>query len=261
MMEPSSSSSSSFSPFGKLLPRLIEKKNVEIYHYTYNRQTHFEQFKFYATCFVGYFKLWEPIDNLKIRVQLQWVIFISEILKKYNHPHEGTASIDNSLSSLKSFRECKLETIPTVIEKFRQLTPRRLMENILGLKYIDLEPIRNHYKNVWGPRYWLFLHYTSFCINQYGKELINSMADLMLNLHMVIVCPECYENIFEHDIVDKVTMSMRETQDPITVIYNFHNVVNASIGNKHFSQNSFYTKYECEMKLNNKIDYSRIIYI
>ena len=213
------------------------------------------EFKHYAAYFVGYFKLWEPIDNLKIRIQMKWVIFISEILKKYNHPHAGTGVIHNSLGSLKSFRESKVGTIPMLVKRFRELPTKILMEDILGLKYINLEHIRNHYKNVWGSRYWLFLHYTSFSINECGKDLIDSMADLMLNLHMVIVCPECYENLLKHNLFENVTMLMRKTHDPITVIYNFHNIVNTSTSQKYFSQNDFAIKYNCKMKFSKKIDY------
>ena len=253
--------SKSFSPFGEKHSRLIEKKDVSLYDYTYVRLDHFEQFKKFASYFVGYLKLWEPIDNLKVRMQIKWVIFISEILKKYNHPHAGTGYIHKSLDSLKSFRESNPGTIATLIKKFRGFPAESLIEDILGLKYINLTDTMNHYKNVWGSRYWTFLHHTSFCINGYGKDLINSMADLMLNLHMVIVCPVCYENLLKHDMLDNVTIVMRKTQDPITIIYNFHNIVNNSINDKYnFSQNEFCNKYECKMKLREKIDYIQWIY-
>ena len=248
----------SFTPFPQINSRLIEKQNLDIYHYTYDRQDHYEQFMLYSAYFVGYLKLWEPIEELGIRIRLKWIIFISEILKKYNHPHEGTETIYSSLGSLESFRNISPGTIPMVHKKFRELSAEKIVKDILGLKYIELEeddiPL-----NVWGSRYWLFFHYTTFCINGYGKDLINSMADLMLNLHLIIVCPDCYVNLFKHNILDNVTVPMRKTQDPISIIYNFHNVVNASLYSSSFSQNDFCQKYKCEMKFSRKINYIHLI--
>ena len=50
-------------PFRQISSKLIENKNLEVFLYTYDKQYHFEKFKFYSAYFVGYLKLWEPIDN------------------------------------------------------------------------------------------------------------------------------------------------------------------------------------------------------
>lgn len=241
-------------PFRQISSRLIEQKNVDIFLYTYEEQYHFEKFKVYSAYFVGYLKLWEPIDDLKMQMRLMWVIFISEILKEYKHFHKGTETIHSALGSLKSFRKLTPGTISKVIKRFRELSTKNIVEDILGLDYIILTE-SDTYKNIWGSRYWLFFHHTSFCVNHYGQDLICSMADLMLNIKMIIVCPICYHHLSQHNLLEEVTVRMRETLDPITVMYNFHNKVNASAYSHEFSHKNFCEMYQCKIKGSKKMNY------
>ena len=247
-------------PFRQISSKLIENKNLEVFLYTYDKQYHFEKFKFYSAYFVGYLKLWEPIDNLKMQIRLMWVIFISEILKKNNHFHKGIETIHSALGSLESFRKLSPGNISELIKKFRELSTETIVKDILGLDYIALTDF-DTYKNIWGSRYWLFFHHTSFCINHYGKDLINSMADLMLNIQMIIVCGICLHHLSEHNILEDITVPMRVTQDPITVIYNFHNKVNDVSFSPRFSHKDFCENYQCKRIFDKKMDYMHFLNI
>lgn len=72
---------------------------------------------------------------------------------------------------------------------------------------------------------------------------------------MIIVCPVCYHHLSEHNLLEDVTLNIRETQDPITVIYNFHNKVNVSSFSHEFPYNEFCEMYKCERTFEKKIDF------
>lgn len=194
--------------------------------YAFDRQRQFERFKRAATHFVGYLIHYKTVDRLFVQYRIYWLVFVSRVLQTHGHRHEPVTDDNMSVDQFTAL------TLSDVYSRF-QLDPYTFSPD-------------DGYKNVWGNRYWEFLHTLTLCIDR-NVPLIRAFANLMLNFHLVLVCGACYNNYRRKDPLRTVTVPIRETLDPITVTYNLHNAVNAETGNAQFALAEFCDRYECKL--------------
>lgn len=193
------------------------------HRFTFDVDRQFESFKRAATYFVGYLVHYKTVDRMFVQYRVHWLTFVSRVLRKHGHEH---ATVDEKMTA----------------DQFAALTLPDLYER-LRLDAHTFTPA-DSYKNVWGNRYWEFLHAASLCVDG-DVTLTRAFANLMLNFHLVLVCGACYNSYKKKDPLRTVTVPMRETLDPVTVLFNLHNNVNAEIGNRPFSIWQFCDRYDC----------------
>lgn len=98
----------------------------------------------------------------------------------------------------------------------------------------------------WGPRYWNFLHITSFLVD--GRQnIIKAFASLMYIFNLMLICSTCSQHYMEKKPLLTVTVPMLESSDPITTIFNLHNTVNAATNKPQYSLEAFCNKYNAEI--------------
>ena len=123
----------------------------------------------------------------------------------------------------------------------------------LNLEKIVLKP-EEYTTTYWGPRYWKFLHLTSFLVDG-RQEIIKMFASLMYIFNLLLICQICSLNYMKKQPMLTVTIPMIESSDPITTIFNLHNTVNIATNKKEFSIEAFCNKYGAQIYATEKITY------
>lgn len=113
---------------------------------------------------------------------------------------------------------------------------------------------------VWGPRTWKFLHYSSILI-QDNDILISTFACLLLNFDLFILCGICKEHFKRKDPISTIVMRIKYSKDPITVLFNFHNMVNASLHKPLINILEFKKIYNIEQNFIKTVQYKEDINI
>jgi hypothetical protein len=82
----------------------------------------------------------------------------------------------------------------------------------------------------WGNIYWKFLHYGSILTReQKNVDTLMAFACVLRNLQIIIPCGECGENYKKKNVFEKLALPfVKPNGDPITAIFNLHNLVNAA---------------------------------
>lgn len=90
----------------------------------------------------------------------------------------------------------------------------------------------------WSHPYWEFLHWTSICVyikftisggtaGQHA-QIIEKFAAMLINLNFVLLCGNCVQN-YNNLNLDPLIATMLQTNDPITAVYNLHNMVTTKV--------------------------------
>lgn len=138
--------------------------------------------------------------KLFMRYTTEWYNFIRKIIKTYK---------------------------ATTKTEYNFYTQYEVLQKELKLPIVTVED-KEYITTIWGPRIWKFLHYTSIMI-QDNKELIQTFGCLMLNFDLFILCGICKESFKKKEPLSTILMRMKHSNDAITVLFNFHNMVNATL--------------------------------
>lgn len=171
-----------------------------------NKQELIKNFEEYASYFLFYRKHitidpHQPIKaKLFMRYTTEWYNFIRNVTSTY-------------------------KVTPKTVYSF--FTQYEVLQKELELPIVTVEK-EEYITTKWGPRIWKFLHYTSIMI-QHNKELIMTFACLMLNFDLFILCGVCKDSFKKKEPLSTILMRIKHGNDPITVLFNFHNMVNATL--------------------------------
>lgn len=218
---------------------------VNTYKYKCSNINLLHDFKDSATILITYMKTLVPNpafeNKYKMIVTYQRYIlkFIIDILNENGHKINQTVTND-------------------LLENFLKINTPVLLIN-LGLKEIPLDPEKDFYKNMWGPRYWDFLHNTSIILQVNNSKLISNFACLLLNFNLLLMCNYCAQNFKAKDPLSELTIKIEKTKDPITVLFNFHNVVNEKLNKDKYAFASFLIQYKLDIIGQDIVSYSETI--
>lgn len=104
------------------------------------------------------------------------------------------------------------------------------------------------YTDIWGPRTWTFFHTLSVLIapdNIYHvpEKYSRRFAYLMLNFDVLIFCSYCNEHYRQNDPFNNIVLPTVATGNIVPYLYNFHNIVNASLQKPLFTIEQFQRQY------------------
>lgn len=101
--------------------------------------------------------------------------------------------------------------------------------------------------NSWSHPFWGFLHTLSILSSKHD-DLLKNFAVLLVNLNLLLPCGICSKHYNELNPLNVVAVPMIYTKDPITVVYNLHNIVNSSIGKRLFDIKDFCSLYNLKIE-------------
>ncbi|QLI62364.1 Ac92 [Dikerogammarus haemobaphes nudivirus] len=213
---------------------VIFKDSVEIFSYKIHNRSHLETLFIEASSyFLAYRTNLTPnMSNVAkvgvfIQYSVEWFKFIGKVLALNN------ASINTNNI-----------TFYTTYEQFQKQ---------YKLPAFKLEA--NDYQlSKWGPKMWNFLHLTSILIKD-DEYLTSVFGCLMLNFNLMIFCGLCSENFKKKNPINSILLKIKYSKDPITVMYHFHNVVNASLRKNLYSIYDFMSTYNLTRKYIDTIEY------
>lgn len=166
--------------------------------------------------------------QLEVRYQLYFIRFISQVLQSFNYIHK--------YKDIQSMDLIHFATLSThEILDLLSLSPENIEKKIITI-------------DVWGPRFWSFLHYTSFCVTN-NTDLTNTFACIMLNFNRVLPCGVCKTNFRQKNPLKLLYQPIIDSGDCITVLYNFHNIVNKDTYKKTFPLSDFEILYNCKRQV------------
>lgn len=161
------------------------------------------------------------------------VKFISSLLTYLGHEHERIVEY--------SSKECVKDNSANIL----------YMLNLTQTEFLTIKDMNIH---VWGPRFWSYMHLISFAIRE-NKDLILQFAALMLTFNLALPCKACSAHYIAKLPLDNVTIPMQESQDPVTIIYTLHNLVNISTGKTVFGREQFLNLYEATSTPSKLVDF------
>uniref|UniRef100_A0AAU8GF13 Sulfhydryl oxidase n=1 Tax=Faxonius propinquus nudivirus TaxID=3139431 RepID=A0AAU8GF13_9VIRU len=227
--------------YNKKNQRIIEEKNIQVYAYTFSKEEKFKQFIQILPMFLFYIKHYKPIYLSFINYRVSWIKFIINIFNDNNYEY-----------NVKFFKNFTAIT-------FMNTTYENLCYNLFIVPYEGSK--YDGYKNIWGSRYWCFLHLISFLVYN-NNEMLVTFACLLLNFHLVLLCSVCSENFLNKDPLRVLTMRIIKTQDSISTLYNFHNIVNETLLGTYskYTEINFLKLYNCSRYIKvNSLSYIEII--
>ncbi len=220
-------------------------------YYKFDRQQAYENFKNSAAYFAGFLMDMmavgksAPIIN---GMKLKWLKFIKTIMLYEDYEMDNSSS---NFRDLNRFNELDYNDMPSLT-----------LEQVSDMMDLDIDKMKQYRENRgnWGPNLWLFLHNTSFMVD--GNQIfIETFAGLMLNFNLVMYCSICVNGYVAKDPLQNVVIPMVESSDPITVIFQLHNLVNKSTNKPNLSIEAFCNLYNCNITDSESISYSRVIVI
>jgi hypothetical protein len=179
-----------------------------------------------------------PIGKLYNIYMVKFVRFIYDVVKTYLPEHLP----DNPL------------TDDDIISENANLPPLFKLENYDWNKHMGKNNRIHLPTNIWGPQIWTFLHCTSILIRN-NPDQISDFARLLINFGIILPCGICSNNFNRHNIGDNISMPMICSQDPITRIFEMHNIVNVSTRKNPFPKDRFLSKYNLTEENINYITY------
>ncbi|UBZ25488.1 Ac92-like protein [Crangon crangon nudivirus] len=221
----------------------VEENDVSVYRYELQDPEHaHKEFKQHAGDFLTYLKFLVPNkSNIRMYIQyttyqMQIVEFVSKVLTHIGHKHTPFTKVGVGLFNSSAYNN------------------EKLLEMLDLYTYVKLDATYL-YKSVWGRTYWFFLHFTSLLIKD-DKTLIDTFASILLNFNLALLCGDCSVNYKAKDPLKTLTVRINETQDPITSLYLFHNIVNTAIHSHIYPIENFLTMYKLEQHYIKDIAYS-----
>ena len=171
--------------------------------------------------FLAYMKKLVPKPHLKecgsylTQYQENWITLICDILKSVDHKTINCTELD------------------------LKLPYNQLMDALNIPKHYVHE--NAYYKNIWGPIYWNFLHFTSILCSK-NENLRDRFSTNMLNFNLCMICPNCAFN-FKNKNPFKLMMIMSISNDTITPMFNLHNIVNSALHKPQYPFEQFLKNY------------------
>lgn len=219
---------------------MLFEGNVDIYKYEILNRPELEvQFDTFASYFLAYRVGIRPkLEDLAkastfMKYTTEWYKFIGLVKKQYD-------------SSIGSLDVTFYTTYADIIQAYK--FPSFIME-------------KNDYTlAIWGPRIWKFLHTTSILIAD-NTYLTQMFGCLMLNFDMMILCGICSHNYKRKNPLESVLLKIKYSNDPISVIYMLHNLVNMSLRKSVYNIYNFLTTYHLTRTLIKTVDYKEEINI
>lgn len=207
--------------------RTMEKVTYDFHEYRItNKRDVVTKFKHVASNFLCYMSKLRPKITLKVcggfllQYQYNWVRLVENILRENG---------------------CSVSHIPESDQ--RKIIPYDRIVQSLDLPRLEIK-YDEYYKNIWGPVYWEFLHLTSIlCMTPYQIDLFSTN---MMNFNLCIICDRCAFNYKDKDPF-KFTMLISLSQDPVTAIYNLHNLVNEALHKSQYPFEDFIRKYNLQV--------------
>lgn len=86
---------------------------------------------------------------------------------------------------------------------------------------MNLEP------EIWGPHFWLTLHFISSTYSNSPNQSVKSaMKSFIQTLPMFLPCKECQDHAFQHIKKSNLNKIVQNRKELFTFFFNFHNNVN-----------------------------------
>ena len=107
----------------------------------------------------------------------------------------------------------------------------------------------NMNKKEWGNAMWYFIHTFSHKLKDEYSDKANEIISLYYNLCINTPCPYCSDHA--KDMLNKLNMNLiKNKQDLIRVMFEFHNIVNVRLNKKVFTLEELNEKYKRANTLN-----------
>lgn len=103
----------------------------------------------------------------------------------------------------------------------------------------------------WGPVFWTFLHKISIIL---PENLLEDFACLLLNFHLILFCPICYDHYKSLLPLCNVFLPILYIQDVVTIVFHLHNKINKDLNKPIFSEDEFCEKYQLKIVKREFID-------
>lgn len=218
---------------------------VDVYRYTiHNHIETFNSFRQSASNLLAYVKYLEPNPKYEARskalatYQLYIVKLVSNILAENNHPHKTSTILHMNT------------------DQYLVISYNKLMD-FLNLPKYTLTSSIDFYKDVWGPKYWDFLHLTSILLQ--SSIYVYDFSCILLNFDLVLSCSQCAFNFKRKDILKELTIKIKQTKDTIRALFDFHNIVNIALHKNYFPIDKFLDLYKLDQKYLETKEYKEVI--